>query len=222
MSAHIHSESHEAFLLEPSKVDDVITLLHEIQTASKEKAGVTDYSAGVTDSSFMVLKRIEATRRSKSLTKKSTLKSRNVEQLTFMRQIDMSDEARYKARLERVGVANSFRRMGNLEYRKLNFDKAMEYYSKGLTYIVDSPVLYVNRSLCHIKKREYKRALLDLDHVLTHLDEFCLRALLYKAGTLKRMNDEAGFERCIENARRYNKSQTAYIDYFLEKMRSDF
>jgi len=42
-------------------------------------------------------------------------------------------------------------RLGNAEYRRANFDKAIEYYTKGLNYINDSPVLYVNRSLCYIK-----------------------------------------------------------------------
>ncbi|XP_062124931.1 LOW QUALITY PROTEIN: tetratricopeptide repeat protein 12-like [Drosophila sulfurigaster albostrigata] len=221
MSAHRHSELHEDFLLKPSKVDDVIKLLNEIAKSSKDKTEM-DISAGVTDTSFMVLKRIETGERRKSSIRRSNLKRTNTNQFTFMRQINVSEEERHKVRIERMSVANSFRRLGNLEYRKLNYDKAIDYYSKGLNYIVDSPVLYVNRSLCNIKKREYKRALLDLDHVLNNLDEICLRALLYKAGTLKRMNNETGFEQYVQTARRYHRSELTYIDYFLDKMRSDF
>ncbi|KAL7728035.1 hypothetical protein ACLKA6_017886 [Drosophila palustris] len=221
MSSYIHSELHEDFLLKPSKVDDVIKLLHEIAKSSKEKAEV-DISAGVTDTNFMVMHRTNVTKKSKSLSKKNISGKSNTNQMTFMRQIDVSEEERKKVREERIYVANNFRRLGNAEYRKTNFDKAIEYYSRGLTYINDSPVLFVNRSLCNIKKREFKRALLDLDHVLNHLDGCCLRAWLYKAGTLKRMNNEAGYEECIGNARRFNSGNLQYIDMFLDKMRSDF
>jgi len=72
------------------------------------------------------------------------------------------------------------------------------------------------------RKREYKRALIDLDYVLNNLDNCCLRAWLYKAGTLKRMNDEDGYKECVDNARRFNRSNLEYIDHFLERMRSDF
>ncbi|KAH8359660.1 hypothetical protein KR093_008201 [Drosophila rubida] len=217
MSAYVHTELHEDFLQKPSKVDDTIRLLHEIAKAAKEKSEV-DISAGVTDTSFMVMNRLEK----KSSIRRSTIKFRNLDQMTFMRQIDVSNEERRKARLERMAVANSYRRLGNMEYRRNNYDKAIEFYTSGLNYIVDSPVLFVNRSLCNIKKREYKHALLDLDYVLNKLDEHCLRALLYKAGTLKRMNNEAGFEECVANALRYNRSKKDYIEYFLDKMRSDF
>lgn len=42
-------------------------------------------------------------------------------------------------------------RLGNAEYRKGSFDKAIELYSHGISFISDSPVLYVNRSVCLIK-----------------------------------------------------------------------
>ncbi|ALC47099.1 CG31294 [Drosophila busckii] len=112
--------------------------------------------------------------------------------------------------------------LGNCEYRRTMYDKAIEFYSRGLDYITDTPVLFCNRALCYIKKRDFKRALMDLEHVLNDLDQKCLRAWLYKAGALKRLNNEAGFEECIDNARRFNRANLAYVDVFLEKMRSDF
>ncbi|XP_034486210.1 tetratricopeptide repeat protein 12-like [Drosophila innubila] len=221
MSSYIHSELHEDFLLRPSKVDDVLKLLHEIAKTGKDKAEV-DISEGVTDTSFVVMQRQNVVKKSRSLSKRNIFSKPNMNQMTFMRQIDVSEEERKKARAERVSVANNFRRLGNAEYRKSNFDKAIDYYTKGLNYINDSPVLFVNRSLCNIKKHEYKRALLDLDHVLNHLDGCCLQAWLYKAGTLKRMNNEAGYEECVDNARRFNSPSLKYIENFLNKMRSEF
>jgi len=75
----------------------------------------------------------------------------NTDQFTFMRQIDSSPEDQILARKQRENVADTFRRMGNAEYRKLNFSMAKNYYTKGLEYIKDTPVLYVNRAMCSIK-----------------------------------------------------------------------
>ncbi|XP_034486185.1 tetratricopeptide repeat protein 12 [Drosophila innubila] len=229
MSTTKHSELNENFLRQPSKVDDIIKFLAEMAKSNKmegtkepEVKKEVDISASVTDSSFLVTQRSSSSgKRSKSTSKKPNLRA-NMNQMTFMRQIDLTDEERIKAREERVRVANNFRRLGNAEYRRTNFDSAIEYYTKGLNYINDSPVLFVNRSLCYIKKREYKRALIDLNHVLNNLDSCCLRAWLYKAGTLKRMNNDAGYEECVDNARRYNRRHLDYVEYFLDKMRSDF
>ncbi|XP_062124930.1 tetratricopeptide repeat protein 12-like [Drosophila sulfurigaster albostrigata] len=225
-------ELHAEFLRQPSKVDEIIKFLGDMAksnkmegTKEKKVEKEVDISADVTDYNFLALKRTETTDRksffSRSSRKSSVIKS-NTNQMTFMRQIDISDEERKKARRERIHIATSFRRLGNAEYRKTNYDQAIKLYSQGLNYIVDSPVLYVNRSLCYIKKREYKRALIDLDYVLNQLDSNCVQALLYKAGALKRMNNEDGFEECVANARRYNRSKSEYIDYFLDKMRTDF
>ncbi|KAH8359663.1 hypothetical protein KR093_008200 [Drosophila rubida] len=221
----------EEFLRQPSKVDDIYMFLVEMQKSSKMEGGTkdkedkkeVDVSVGLRDNSFLVMKRGRVSRKSSfgRSSRKSTLKI-PITQMPFMRQIDISEEERRKARKDRMIVATNFRRIGNMEYRKSNFDQAIQHYTRGISYIVDSPVLYVNRSLCYIKKREYKRALIDLDYVLNNLNSSCVQALLCKAGTLKRMNDEAGYEECVSNARRYNKSKTAYIDNFLDKMRTDF
>ncbi|KAM8703639.1 hypothetical protein ACLKA7_008291 [Drosophila subpalustris] len=230
MSTTKHSEFNEDFLRQPSQVDEIMKFLTDVSQANKmegakkepEAKKDADISASVTETSFLVSQRLYgASKRSKSTSKKPTYRA-NMNQMTFMRQIDMTDEQRKQAREERVRVATNFRRLGNAEYRRTNFDKAIEYYTRGLEYINDSPVLFVNRSLCYIKKRLYSRALIDLNHVLNNLDGCCLRAWLYKAGTFKRMNNDAGFEECIDGARRFNRSHLAYIEYFLENMRSDF
>ncbi|KAH8310795.1 hypothetical protein KR044_003021 [Drosophila immigrans] len=226
-----HPELHEDFLRQPSKVDEIINLLAEMAKSNKmegtkdkeEENPVDDISSQLKESDFLVFKRLRISGRKNSFrySRRTTLKA-NPNQMTFMRQIDVTDEDRKTARRERIHVATNFRRMGNLEYRKMNYDQAIGHYTNGLNYIVDSPVLYVNRSLCYIKKREYKRAIIDLDFVLNQLDSCCVQALLCKAGALKRMNNEAGFLECVENARRYNRTKYEYIDNFLDKMRTDF
>lgn len=71
------------------------------------------------------------------------------------------------------------------------------------------------------RKRAFKRALIDLDYIILNLDERCLRAWLIRAGTCKRMNDEIGYQNAVDNARTLNQLEGQYIDYFLNKARSD-
>ncbi|XP_030565851.1 tetratricopeptide repeat protein 12-like [Drosophila novamexicana] len=228
MSATRHRELEEDFLRRPSKVGEVINLLDEISKGGKMAKGNVDKPAAniipdVTDTNFIVMQRGQLHVKTRS--KRSFIQidiAANRDQMTFMRQIDVTQAERNNARRERISVALNYRRLGNAEFRKPNFDNAIEFYTKGLEYIVDSKVLFVNRSLCYIKKRDYQRALIDLDYVLLNLDGRCLRAWLYRAGALKRMNNEAGYLECIDNARRYNHSEEQYIEYFIEKIKSGF
>ncbi|KAH8420870.1 hypothetical protein KR222_007468 [Zaprionus bogoriensis] len=217
MSSYEHSQLHENFLKKPSVMDDLQYFLEVMHNKDAQKV---DYSAGLTDDSFYVMARSQHDLKKKVLPKQPILT--NINQMTFMRQIDVDDNERIAARAERMHVAAEFRRLGNAQYRNNQLDKAINFYSMGLCYIVDSPVLYVNRGLCYIKKRAFARALLDLDHVLNHIDGSCLRAWLYRGAALKRMNNEAGFEKCVANAREFNRSATEYIEEFLVKMKSEF
>jgi len=67
-------------------------------------------------------------------------------------------------------------------------------------------------------------ALFDLDYVIFNLDPIHLRAWLYRAGALARLNNESEFEIAIANARLLNRSQKdkKYIEYFLEKFKTEF
>jgi len=107
MSSYIHSELHEDFLLKPSKVDDLVKFLNEIAKSSKDKTEV-DLSADVTDTNFVVMERQNIVRNT-SLSKRNIFRS-NMNQMTFMRQIDVTKEERKKARQERIYVATNFRR----------------------------------------------------------------------------------------------------------------
>lgn len=114
--------------------------------------------------------------------------------------------------------------MGNEEYRRANYEKAIHYYSKAIQYVADSPVLYCNRALAKIKKRDFKLALFDLDFVIFKLDPIHMRAWLYRGGAMLRLNNESESQVSIDNARLFNRGQKEqkYIEYFLEKLRSEF
>ncbi|KAH8384027.1 hypothetical protein KR009_011770 [Drosophila setifemur] len=219
-----HPEANESFLHGPSKVEEVKECLDAIINANKsdsakEKPPSMITSNLVTDTNFFVYRptpqRISGTRN------RTNRKTRvNTNNFTFMRQTNPDPEDRILARKEREVTAESFRRMGNVQYRNSKFESAVDSYTKGLQYINDTPVLYLNRALCYIKLREFKRSIMDTTYVITYLDEKYLRAWLYRAAAYKRLNDEKNFEYNIYQARRINYREQEFIDDFLDKMRS--
>ncbi|XP_036673352.3 tetratricopeptide repeat protein 12 [Drosophila suzukii] len=224
-------DADESFLNQRSLIMDVMRQLDDLLNANRmdtgtkgkeEKKPEVDISEGVTDTSFVVFFR--DIRKKSSRHFKKIQKSSNTNQITCMRQIDTSPKDRAEARRDREVVADSFRRLGNEEYRRTNFEKAIYYYSKAIQYVSDSPVLYCNRALAKIKKRDFKQALFDLDYVIFKLDPLHLKAWLYRAGALARLNNEAESNIAISNARLFNRApkDQKYIEYFLEKLKTEF
>ncbi|KAH8265483.1 hypothetical protein KR038_009016 [Drosophila bunnanda] len=224
-------ESDETFLTQRSLVMDVMKQLDDMLNVNKmeqgtkgkeEKKPEVDPSTGVTETSFVVSAR--DIRKKSSRPFKKVFKSSNLNQITFMRQIDATLQSRQEARADRERVAESFRRFGNEEYRRTNYEKAVYYYSKAIQYVADSPVLYCNRALAKIKKREFKLAIMDLDYVLLRLDSHHLKAWLFKAGALARLNEDVESQYAITNACQFNRTpkDQKYIATFLEKLRTEF
>ncbi|XP_023034499.2 tetratricopeptide repeat protein 12 isoform X2 [Drosophila willistoni] len=206
MDDEMSPEMNEKFLEEPSKVQEVLQFLDQMANANKMDEGsapqkpLVDSSGLVTDENFLVFKRISFNDRMSIKRSKSKNKIvGNTNQFTFMRQIDETQERRVETRIERERVADNYRRLGNFEYRRNAFEAAIQFYTRGLGYIVDTPVLYVNRALCHIKY---------------------LRAWLYRAAAYKRLNDEKSFEESVYQAKSLNSSEIEYIEKFLDKMRT--
>ncbi|SPP83367.1 tetratricopeptide repeat protein 12 [Drosophila guanche] len=218
-----HPHTDEEFIHGQSTVDDVLQLMEAIGDANKADAATSkekkNYSEKLTDQNYVVTSRSiygSNYKRSRSKTKVTA----NTNQFTFMRQVDLDLRSRQLVRIERERVADNFRRLGNHEYRKENYQLAIQQYTRGLATINDTPVLYVNRALCYIKRREFKRAIMDCDHILTYLDPKYLRAWLYKAAANKRLNDESHYQLSVYMARRSNHNEDEFIDNFLDKMRS--
>ncbi|KAH8393835.1 hypothetical protein KR215_001896 [Drosophila sulfurigaster] len=205
-----HPQIDESFLQLNSKVEEVTTLLRSMIKPSEEEVEATTLknettADGVTDDNFMVTKRPSDT-------------SINNDRFTFMRQVEVDQDERSKARLERERVAQNFRKLGNANYRQEKYENAIAMYSEAIENIKDSPVLYINRALCFIKLGNFKRAIIDCDFVLNKLDEKNLRSWLYRAMAYKSLNDEANYENCIKYVRKYHSKQMEFIDTFIEKM----
>ncbi|XP_060647663.1 tetratricopeptide repeat protein 12 isoform X1 [Drosophila nasuta] len=229
-----HPESNENFLKEPSKVVDLLQFMDLMVNANKmedKREGkkivqqpVVDPSDNVTDENFYISSRggQRMGRRSTRKTRSKIQSATNTNQFTFMRQIEQTQEQRVVARKERERVALNFRRLGNVSYRKDQFNHAIEMYTKGLEYIKDTPVLYINRACCYIKLRNFKMAIIECNHILTKLDPRYLRAFLYRALAYKRMGDEKNFEQSINEAKQVNTRSLEFIDSFLDKMRTAY
>lgn len=111
MSSYEHPELHESFLEKTSKVNELVQLL-ESTLKDDKTIPVIDHSTNVTDTSFCVMQPTHhnplaaARKNSKRIRKVGA----NVNQTSFMRQIDVSKEVREIARCDRMIVASSFRR----------------------------------------------------------------------------------------------------------------
>ncbi|EDV48073.1 tetratricopeptide repeat protein 12 [Drosophila erecta] len=228
-----HPQIDECFLDSESTVEEVVKLLESLQVpneeeaASREKAERSPESANITEESFIITERktpipvISAPISSKEKLKPRTFIriDRSKDRFPFMRQVEMDLDQRSKARLERERVAENFRKLGNAEYRKGNYEAAMNMYTEAIENIRDSHILYINRALCFIKSGKFKRGIVDCDFVLNKLDEKNLRAWMYRAMAYKGLNDESNFENCVKYARKFNSKQMEFIDDFLEKLK---
>lgn len=75
----------------------------------KEEKDEVELSADVTDTNFLVMNRCPPFAKPKLSSKKINVRA-NLNQMTFMRQIDVTPKQRDEARMERIRVATNYRR----------------------------------------------------------------------------------------------------------------
>ncbi|XP_039494827.1 tetratricopeptide repeat protein 12 [Drosophila santomea] len=228
-----HPQINECFLDSESTVEEVVKLLENLRVPNEEEAEIQEKTehdpkmANIIDDSFIITERktpIPFISAPISLKKKSkprtfTRIDRSKDRFPFMRQVEMDLDQRSKARLERERVAQNFRKLGNADYRKGNYESAVKMYTEAIENIRDSHILYINRALCFIKSGKFKQGIVDCDFVLNKLDEKNLRAWMYRAMAYKGLNDESNFENCVKYARKFNSKQMDFIDDFLRKLK---
>ncbi|XP_037730691.1 tetratricopeptide repeat protein 12 [Drosophila subpulchrella] len=230
-----HPQIDERFLDSESTVEEVVKLLENLQVPKDDEDDQQDKvekdtkPSIVTEENFIITARTNATpvisatkdtaSRDKSKPRTFSRLDRSKDRYPFMRQVEMDLDQRSKARLERERVAQNFRKLGNAEYRKGDYESAMQMYTEAIENIRDSHILYINRALCFIKSGKFKRGIVDCDFVLNKLDEKNLRAWMYRAMAYKGLNDESNFENCVKYARKFNSKQMEFIDDFLEKLK---
>ncbi|KAI9580033.1 hypothetical protein GQX74_000821 [Glossina fuscipes] len=221
----------EEFLEFESKVHQVMKLLEDISVANKKegeevKKPEKDIYQDLNENNFIVTTREIGTSINK---KKATPASADIkrtpqgaiemDKFTFMQQLEQDADERHKGFKERERIAQNFRALGNEAYRKANYEKAINMYTKAIDHIKDSPILYNNRALSYIKLKNFKRAIMDCDYVLNKLEDKNLRAWLYRSAAYKRLGDETNFENSVKLAHKNNPKKGAIIDEFIEKVK---
>ncbi|XP_061390443.1 tetratricopeptide repeat protein 12 [Musca vetustissima] len=227
----------EDFLEFESKVNQVMKLLEDINNANKKdddsgspskKAAPKNIYDEIDENNFIV-----TVKESRTVLNRNALENDDTEdekkeggpsvmdKFTFMQQFEKDADERAKARRERERIAQHFRTLGNEAFRKQNYEKAINMYTKAMDHIRDSPILYNNRALAYMKLKNYKRGIMDCDYVLNKLEEKNIRSWLYRAAAYKRLGDEKNFETSIKLARKNNPKKGEFIDDFLEKFKME-
>uniref|UniRef100_A0A1A9X1N9 TPR_REGION domain-containing protein n=1 Tax=Glossina brevipalpis TaxID=37001 RepID=A0A1A9X1N9_9MUSC len=220
----------EDFLEFESKVHQVMKLLEDISVANKKegedvKKPEKDIYQDIDKNNFIVTTRENSVSVNKKKgtpleeLQRTSDSAIEMDKFTFMQQLELDANDRHKAFKERERIAQNFRALGNEAYRKANYEKAINMYTKAIDHIKDSPILYNNRALSYIKLKNFKRAIMDCDYVLNKLEEKNLRSWLYRSAAYKRLGDENNFENSIKLARKNNPKKGATIDEFLDKLK---
>ncbi|KAM7363574.1 tetratricopeptide repeat protein 12 isoform 1-T1 [Cochliomyia hominivorax] len=218
----------EDFLEFESKVNQVMKLLDDINNANKKegeegatKKPVKNILDEINENDFIITVKEDRTSINKTSAANINQVNKNddgeMDKFTFMKQIEQDAEERAKNKRERERIAQNFRSLGNDAFRKQNYEKAINMYTKAIDHVRDSPILYNNRALSYMKLKNYKRAIMDCDYVLNKLEEKNLRSWLYRAAAYKRCGDEKNYETSIKLARKNNPKKTDFIDDFLDK-----
>ncbi|XP_055690768.1 tetratricopeptide repeat protein 12-like [Lutzomyia longipalpis] len=130
----------------------------------------------------------------------------------FMASMEKDAARRYAERKERESIAQNLRKLGNVAFRKEEYDKAISMYSKAIDQVRDSPILYNNRALCYMRVGLYKRAIIDCDFVINKLDEKNLRSWLYRAKSYYFLGEMRNYEKSISEAKKSNPKDLEFIE----------
>ncbi|ETN57936.1 hypothetical protein AND_010490 [Anopheles darlingi] len=228
-------EDEEAFEAGLSKVDEVMRILGLMTSGdkTKEQMGVAfaDQFLG-TDSAtkqkeetnvenFIVRVNQERTvinRKAVMATDDPPLEQPMQDKYAFMAEIERDAARRAAERKEREQVAQGLRRSGNRAFRRAEYEKAINMYSKAIDQIRDSPILYNNRALAYIRLELYKRAIIDCDFVISKLDEKNLRSWIFRAQGYYRLGETKAYEKSVAEARKHNPRELSYIDRIVREI----
>ncbi|XP_036343563.1 tetratricopeptide repeat protein 12-like [Rhagoletis pomonella] len=219
----------EDFLDFESKVNQVMKLLEDMASANKSESENTkkpDTKSEINEDKFIVSVRQDRTVLNRKAAHEKDPNDQGgpqqMDKYTFMQQMEQDAAERAKVRQERERIAQNFRSLGNEAFRKQNYEKAIQMYTKAIEHVKDSPILYNNRALSYLKLRNAKRAIIDADYVINKLDEKNLRSWLYRAAAYLRLGDEKNYETSIKFAKKNNSKEIDYIAAFQEKLRTEF
>lgn len=163
MSTQVDDEEFKSF---ETKVESVMKILEKLNSSDKEEQDNGMISAdqylhgkiknleNLDENSFIV-----NVKSNRTVINKAALQDdddddgrpKTMDQYTFMKQLESDAKKRAENKKEREQIAQNFRKMGNEAFRKQEYEKAVNLYTKAIDHVKDSPILYNNRALCYIK-----------------------------------------------------------------------
>lgn len=159
-----HQFDEEEFKSFETKVDSVMKILEKLNASDKEEQECGMVSAdqylhgkikdleNLNEDTFIVNVKSDRTVINKAaLNDDEDRGPKTMDQYTFMKQLESDAKKRAAVKKEREQIAQNFRKMGNEAFRKQEYEKAVNLYSKAIDHVKDSPILYNNRALCYIK-----------------------------------------------------------------------
>uniref|UniRef100_A0A182ITG9 TPR_REGION domain-containing protein n=1 Tax=Anopheles atroparvus TaxID=41427 RepID=A0A182ITG9_ANOAO len=229
-------EDEESFEAGLSKVDEVMKILNLMTSGdkAKEQMGVAfaDQFLGTDNNTkqkeqtnvenFIVRVNQERTvinRQAANASDEPSLEQpMTQDKYAFMAEIERDAARRAAERREREQVAQGLRRSGNRAFRRGEYEKAINMYSKAIDQIRDSPILYNNRALAYIRIGLPKRAIIDCDFVLSKLDEKNLRSWIFRAQGYYALGEMKAYEKSVAEARKHNPRELGYIDRIVREI----
>lgn len=159
-----HQFEDEEFKSFETKVDSVMKILEQLNNTDKEEQesgmiAADQYLNGkikdlekLNEDNFIVnVKSDRTVINRKALEDDEDRGPKTMSQYTFMKQLEDDAKKRAANKKERESIAQNFRKMGNEAFRKQEYEKAVNLYTKAIDHVKDSPILYNNRALCYIK-----------------------------------------------------------------------
>ncbi|GJQ79830.1 hypothetical protein Trydic_g23294 [Trypoxylus dichotomus] len=155
------------------------------------------------------------------INKGALLKNENpdtMSQEAFMNEVAKDADRRYKNKLVRKERMETFKKQGNLAFRRGEYERALNCYNKAIEQIKDSCMLYNNRCLTNIKLKLYQNAIADADLSL-RIDENNIKSRLLLAKAQYLNEDVKDYLSTIEEARNRHQDQNDFINDFIEKLK---
>ncbi|XP_008187653.1 tetratricopeptide repeat protein 12-like isoform X1 [Acyrthosiphon pisum] len=135
----------------------------------------------------------------------------------FMAHVERDAKQRSEAKKKEIKRSDYLKTMGNFEYRKGNYEKALIYFNQAIDVRKDSCVLFTNRALTKINLGLMDEVVSDCDRAL-HLNDRSLNAVLYKAEALWELGDTRAAEDLLETALKTHSDQTKRIQDYRNKL----
>lgn len=159
-----HQFDDEEFQSFETKIDSVMKILEKLNASDKEEqengmVSADQYLHGkikdlenLNEDNFIVNVKSNRTVINRAALEDDEDKGpKTMDQYTFMKQLESDAKKRTAVKKEREDIAQNFRKMGNDAFRKQEYEKAINLYTKAIDHVKDSPILYNNRALCYIK-----------------------------------------------------------------------